>query len=1050
MTLLAAFKTLLYRYTQQEDIVVGSPIANRNRQEIEGLIGFFVNSLVLRTNLEGNLTFLELLKRVKTTTLEAYSHQDLPFEKLVEELHPERDLSKNPLFQVSFSLQNTPIEFLALPDLSLNLFEFDHDYAKVDLEFNLWQEQDNLQGKIIYSTDLFNEETITRLIGHFQILLEAIIVNPNQLISKLPILTQSEQQQLLMDWNHSLYSTLNPENNSLFHQLFEIQTQQTPNAIALIFNNQQLTYQQLNQKANQLAHYLQQLGVQLDNIVGICLDCSLDMMIGLLAILKAGGAYLPLDPSYPQERLQFMVKDTQVSLILTCSSLTNFQPEKSENLSIINLDQDWDIISQYSLDNPNTNLTLNHLAYLIYTSGSTGQPKGVLIEHRGLNHLIQAQKAVFNIQPHHRILQFASLSFDASIFEIVMALATGATLYLGSKETRLPGQNLIQFLQQNAITHVTLPPAVLSVLPKAHLRTLQTIIAAGEPCSAEIVQQWGVNRRFFNAYGPTEATVWSTVAEITNAKSMPPIGRPIPNTEIYILDPYLQPVPVGISGEIYIGGENLARGYLNRPNLTAESFINYQGKLVYKTGDLGRYRSDGNIGYMSRIDQQVKIRGFRIELTEIEAILRQHPTVKNVVVIADKNQQLIAYLVLNSNQPTNPEEFKNFLKKTLPNYMIPSAFIVLDSFPLTVNGKIDRQNLRNPVFQRNPVSKPRNETEKAIAKIWAAVLKLEQVGIDDNFFEVGGNSLLAVRLIAQINQQLQQNLTVSSLFLNPTISSLSKQLFSQQKSLPLNSPLVPIQPQGTKPPFFCIHPIFGVVFPYYELAFHLGQDQPFYGVQPLGFEDKNSPLNRIEDMATYYIKALQNLQPNGPYFLGGWSFGGVVAFEMAQQLLKAGEDVALLAIFDSPAPLAAYQPSGWETFNFILTTVVPDIFPFWLDYFNLLITVTHRSKSKNSNFQSLKNQILNESNLLPILRVYQANCQASLNYLPQIYPGKVTLFKSNQNRKINALDSTMGWHELAAEVEVHSIPGHHLNLLRKPNVKQLVEKLIEAIDKPIL
>ncbi|PSM49200.1 non-ribosomal peptide synthetase, partial [Chroococcidiopsis sp. CCALA 051] len=578
MTLLAAFQTLLHRYTGQEDIAVGSPIANRNRPEIEPLIGFFVNSLVLRTDLSGNLTFWELLGRVREVTLGAYAHQDLPFEKLVEELRPERDLSRHPLFSVAIALQNTPITALELPGLALSQFEFDSGTSRLDLEFHLWQTPAGLQGQIIYSTDLFDRSTIVRMLGHFQTLLEGIVADPHRRLADLPILTVVERQQLLVEWN------LTQQDYPLqcIHQLFEAQADKTPNAIAVVYKDEQLTYQELNYHSNQLASYLQTLGVAPEVKVGICVERSFLMMVGILGILKAGGAYVPLDPVYPSERLKFMLEDAQITILLTQQSLAplgkgGWGDRQSlaplgkgswGDLRSVYLDRDWEIIAQQSGENINSGGTAANLAYIIYTSGSTGHPKGVLVEHGGLCNLAQAQIRTFDLKPEHRILQFASLSFDASIFEIVMAWAVGATLYLVPEVARL-GSELISYLKYHAITHATLPPAVLKPLLPAQLPALQTLISAGETCSPEIAARWTSDRHFFNAYGLTETTVWSTIAEVSGSKDTT-IGRAIANTQIYILDAHLQPQPIGIPGEIYIGGVGLARGYLNRPELTAQ------------------------------------------------------------------------------------------------------------------------------------------------------------------------------------------------------------------------------------------------------------------------------------------------------------------------------------------------------------------------------------------------------------------------------------------------------------------------------------------------
>jgi amino acid adenylation domain-containing protein len=1105
MTLLAAFQTLLYRYTQQTDIAIGSPIANRNRSEIEGLIGFFVNNLVLRTDLSGNPKFVELLDRVREVALGAYAHQDLPFEKLVEELHPERNLSYHPLFQVAFSLQNTPIEVLELPGLTLSQLDFDNPSAKLDLEFHMWESSDGLRGQIIYSTDLFDDATITRMLGHFQILLEGVVANPEQRLCKLPILTNAEQHQLLVKFNNhqSKIKTQNSKIEQCFHQLFESQVEETPDAIALIFEDEQLTYRELNNRANQLARHLQQLGIVPDVLVGLCLERSIEMIVGLLAILKAGGAYLPLDPTYPQERLSFLVQDSQVSLLLTNSILAPLFKGDWGNLqhdiAVVCLDTEREIIAQQDQHNLTNTLTYDNLAYVIYTSGSTGKPKGVQIAHRGLSNLAEGQIKTFNVKQNNRILQFASLSFDASIFEIVMALRSGATLYLAKKEALLPGQPLIQLLQKNSITHVTLPPAVLAVLPTAELPALQTIIAAGEACSKDIVKRWLLSgRRFFNAYGPTETTVWATIAEISDDSITPPIGRPIYNTQIYILDVNLQPVPIGITGELYIGGEGLSRGYINRPDLTAEKFIinpfiyctetSDRVSKLYKTGDLGRYRPDGNIEFLGRIDEQVKIRGFRIELGEIEAVLSQHPGVREAVVIAREdasvNKRLVAYVVpddklINAEskiQNLKSEELRDRLKQKLPDYMIPSAFIVLDSLPITPNGKVDRLNLPAPDYSVSQTLDkefvaPRNPTESTVAKIWAEVLNIERVGIYDNFFDLGGDSLLSIRLMEQMQKQFERDIPLSSLFLNPTVETLANTIDSESDSQ-LWSPLVAIQPKGSNPPFFCVHPIFGVVFPYYELAYNLGTNQPFYALQPKGLDGDLTPLTNIKDMAAYYIEALRAVQPKGPYFLGGWSFGGLVAFEMAQQLQKAGHEVGLLAILDTAAPIPANKPSFWDGLKFLFTTAMRSLWPFFIDYVYLLVSgnkpkfpnlnkLFHKL-IKNESRQSIlgraalaslipdesKQRILNELTIRPMLRVFQANSEATLSYLPKVYQDNITLFKSSEKSGKFTGDATMGWSDLAAGgVEVKMVPGNHLTMLRKPHVTVLAEQLKNCIEK---
>jgi amino acid adenylation domain-containing protein len=1085
MTLLAAFQTLLHSYTQQDDITVGSPIANRNRSELEGLIGFFVNSLVLRTNFSGNPTFRELLNRVREVTLGAYAHQDLPFEKLVEELHPERDLSRHPLFQVVFSLQNTPIEALELPELKLSLLDFDSKTAKLDLEFHLWQDLETLKGQVVYSTDLFDDTTIKRMLGHFQTLLASIVVNPKQRLSDLTLLTARERQQLLIDWNDTQKSY---HCDKCFHQLFEAQVEQNPDAIALVFGDEHLSYKELNIRSNQLAHYLTKIGIETESLVGICVERMLEIIVAVLGILKAGGAYLPLDPSLPQERLNFILEDAQVSVMLTQEKLLKHFEEFSQ--PIICLDKDWAAITQHSQANPTNCVTSQNLAYVLYTSGTTGKPKGVLIEHRGLSNLVTAQIQTFNLRSSHRILQFASLSFDASIFEIAMALGTGATLCLANKESLLPGQALLHLLREKAITHVTLPPAVLAVLPIESLPTLQTIICAGEPCNEDIVKRWwSSSRRFFNAYGLTEATVWSTIAEIQSVSEKPPIGRSINNTKIYILDKHLQPVAIGVLGELYIGGDGLARGYLNRQELTSENFIpnpfhSQKGARLYRTGDLARYRADGNIEFLGRIDNQVKVRGFRIELSEIEATLCEHPNVQKAIVLAQENEfvdkYLVSYILPYIEVQNFPSLLRKFLKEKLPEYMIPKAFVLLDSLPLTTNCKVDidvlaSRDIPNQFIDEKFVA-PRNTIELTLAKIWSEILNVERVGIYDNFFELGGHSLLAISFLEQIHKQFERELPLSTLFLNPTIESLAIYLSSKTDALGW-SPLVPIQPAGSNPPIFCVHPIFGVVFPYYELAYHLGKNQPFYGLQPIGIDGK-TPLTRIEDMATHYIEALRRVQPQGPYYIAGWSFGSWIAFEMAQQLQKSGEEVALLAVLDTLAPIKSNVPSFGNSFKFFLTTVARYIWPFFLDYVSLISAPSQKRMKgllRSPNFKKLaqilkanlflhsilkqnitadlmteesKLRLLSELAIRPMLRVFFANNKAVLNYVPQVYPQRIHLFRTKVQSSIVKEDQSMGWNQLTVGgTEIHHIPGNHLTMLRKPHIQILAAKLKACIEK---
>ena len=796
MTLLAAFQTLLYRYTGQDDIIVGSPIANRNRSEIEGLIGFFVNTLVLRTDLSDNPTFRELLGRVREVALGAYAHQDLPFEKLVEALHPERDLSRNPMFQVMFILQNTPMATLELGGLTLNQLNVDWGIAMFDLTLSMRATEQGLMGFLEYNTDLFNAATISRMLDHFQTLLEGIVANPDQPIATLRLLTEAEWYQLLVEWNDTKVDYLE---DLCIHQLFEAQVERTSDATVVIFGDKQLTYRELNTKANQLAHYLRKCGVGPEVLVGIYVERSPEMVIGVLGILKAGGAYVPLDPSYPKERLVFMLEDTCVAVLLTQERLLEVLPE--HGTEVVCLDSDWEAITQESEENPINGASAENLAYVLYTSGSTGKPKGVAMSHRSLCNLIWWQLSS-KLPSGAKTLQFASLSFDVSFQEIFSTWCSGGTLVLISEELRRDAVGLLGYLTDKSVERLFLPFIALQQLAEVAdgqgpiPTSLREIITAGEQLqiTRPIVSLFSklTDCTLHNQYGPTEShvvTAFTLTGSPSGWPALPPIGRPIANTQIYLLDRNLQPVPVGVSGELYIGGDSLARGYLNRPELTAEKFISNPfsdeaGTHLYKTGDLARYLPDGNIEFLGRLDHQVKIRGFRIELGEIEAVLSQHLAVQETVVIVREDtpsdKRLVAYLVIKQEPFPTINELRSFLKEKLPDYMVPSAFMFLDALPLTPNGKVDRQALPAPDRVRPELEStfvaPRTPVEEVLAGIWAKVLGLEQVGIHDNFFELGGHSLLATQVISRLRDAFQVELPLRSLFEVPTVADLAERV----------------------------------------------------------------------------------------------------------------------------------------------------------------------------------------------------------------------------------------------------------------------------------
>lgn len=795
MTLLAAFKLLLYRYTQQTDIIVGTPIANRNRSEIEGLIGFFVNTLVLRTDLAGHPSFRELLGRVREVTLGAYTHQDLPFEQLVEELQPERDLSHNSLFQVMFILQNAPTETLQLPGLTISPLAVESQTANFDLTLSMVETEQGLSGWFEYNTDLFDASTISRMIGHFQTLLTGIVANPDQRLSELPILTATEKHQL-EEWNAKYLDV--PQ--QCIHTLFEVQVAQTPDAVAIAYLDEYLTYAQLNERTNQLAHYLQALGVKPEVVVGICIERSIDLIVAVLAILKAGGAYLPLDPAYPQARRAFMLADAQVSILLTQPHLLT----SSDHNQVICLDKTtWEQIACEAKENPKSTVIPDNLAYVIYTSGSTGKSKGVMVAHRSLVNAYYAWEEAYQLRKVNCHLQMASFSFDVFAGDLVRALCSGGKLVLCPRDFLLEPQKLYHLMLQQQVDCAEFVPGVLRNLieyleqSQQHLDWMQLLICGSDSWYINEYEKFqkfcNPKTRLINSFGLTEATIDSSYFEVDtidlSVEQLVPIGKPFANTQIYLLDNALQPVPVGVTGEIYISGSALARGYLHQPDLTAQKFIPHvfsknPSDRLYKTGDIGRYLPNANIELLGRIDNQIKIRGFRIELGEIEAALRQYPGVREAVVIVREdtpNQpNLVAYIVTSTFQKFNLQtsELRKFLQTRLPNYMVPSAFIELKKLPLTPNGKIDRRALPVPTIQelKAGFTPPRNAIEQTLANIWQEILNIEKIGIYNNFFELGGHSLLTTRLMLQIRSVFQVDLPLRVLFESPTIASLGESI----------------------------------------------------------------------------------------------------------------------------------------------------------------------------------------------------------------------------------------------------------------------------------
>ncbi len=1121
-TLLAAFNILIYRYTDTNDIVVGSPISSHDDLSVS-----FVNAVVLRTNMSGNPSFQKLLSQVKKIVSAAIVHQDVPFEILVEELLPQRELSYSPLFQVMFVLEeDTSLQNVDLSNLTASPWVLENNEGKFDLVLFLKQDGKEIQGKWIYNADLFDAETIDRLKGHFQILLEGIVANPEQSISELPLLTEKEERQLLVDWNN--IQTEYPQNGCI-HHWFEKQVETTPDRVAVTYKDQQLSYRELNNQANQLANHLIVLGVRPDTLVGICVERSLEMIVGILGILKAGGAYVPLDPNTPRDRLDHILSDARVTILLTQSTLLNDLPACEQNIC---LDSDNHIFSQYSQSNPSSNADSDNLAYIIYTSGSTGKPKGVLVSHNNVIRLFTSTEPWYNFHSGDVWTLFHSFAFDFSVWEIWGALFYGGRIiivpYLVCRDTK----EFHKLLISEKVTILNQTPSAFYQLIEVDKcsnsleeLSLRLVIFGGEALNLSNLKPWFElhGDRFpqlVNMYGITETTVHVTyrpltIADVKATGSL--IGRPIPDLQIYLLDRYQQPVPIGVCGEIYVGGAGVGKGYWQRDSLTQERFISNKfskdpnGRL-YKSGDLARYLNDGSLEYLGRIDDQVKIRGFRIELGEIESVLCQHPIVDRVVVIARENAQgdknLVAYITRNSEESPQVSEFRQFLQDKLPYYMVPSFFVVLNKLPLTSNGKVDRKALPAPTIESSPLiidpfkpqdenqknlairpttsitsnpkqSEPRNSREKILVDIWEKILGLDNIGIHDNFFLLGGHSLSSVRLVAEIEKNFNCKFPLSSFFEIGTIAEIS-QWISEQPSeatpvedlvkgvsledyralLSLSAGMrgsrigkrgliinVLPESQTKEQPFIWIGEV--------KTGKKLNLNQPLHVMPGASLSPSmNSHKDYVSAIASLLVDELLSLQPYESYSLGGWCYNGLVALEMAQQLNKLGKKVNLLVLVDVSTRAKLYR--SFHALNLKLGTL-----RFHLSRISKL--------SLKEKWQYIVLRMVNKGGDSQYVEVaeepadlelgIEALTKAFKNYIPDAYRGRVLLIVGTEQivhgqKDIKYFDLSWlfpykGWEKLLkGKVYLSKIECDHLELMDEPYCKLVGEIIQNTVNLP--
>lgn len=906
--LLAGFMVLMSRIGRSQDLCIGIPTAGRVRQDLEGLIGCFINTLVIRARPTPGKSFRDFLWQVWQTCLSAYEHQNLPFEKLVEVMNPDRHLSRPPLAQVLFQYSTLEPRTLALPGLDITPLERPEERARYDLEIDLLQCSRTIRGGVVYNRDLFEPESIRRLCQYYLVLLRGIVESPDQHIDKLSLLSEHDEQTLFK-WSHET-SVPYPKHETI-QELFEARARRSPHHVALVFETRMLTYGELNEAANRVAHALIERGIGADTPVPICVERSLELIIGLLGVLKAGGAYVPLNPDDPEARLTFLLKDSGAPLLLATTRLSKRLPEFTGPR--LDLD-DLDTLGQQPTCNPGVRCRSEQLAYIAYTSGSTGQPKGVEIPHRAVLRLVH-DSHICRLGPDRVFLQFASPSFDAATFEIWGALLHGSRLVVAPHGHQALDR-LASIISEHRVTTAWLTAGLFNRIVDTDVTVLQGIedlLIGGEVLSPNHVTkalQVLSNTAIINGYGPTENTTFTSTYRIPVEQDQEaiPIGRPIANTRVYILDEHLKPQPIGIPGELWVGGDGLARGYFHRPTLTAERFVEVEvfgrRERLYRTGDLARWRSDGNLEFLGRLDHQIKIRGFRIEPGEIEGFLQSHPDVGEAFVIAHEDhpgdKRLVAYVVPKKNGPDIGPALRRALTKQLPDYMIPTAFVALDALPLTPNGKVDHKALPKPppCVIHSSASDPQDLLEMRLLQIWMRLFKNPTIGVEDNFFELGGHSLLAVQFAADAEQLLGKQVPIASLFHASTIRSLADLLRKDLELAPWTS-LVPLQPCGSKPPFYFVHGVGGHVYPFVDLAQRLDPDQPIYGIQTVDCYGDVRRHTSVEAMAAHYVEEIRSFQPEGPYYLGSHSNGGWIAYEMAQQLIQQGQTVRMLALLDT-------------------------------------------------------------------------------------------------------------------------------------------------------
>jgi amino acid adenylation domain-containing protein len=1065
MVLLTIFKALLFRYTRQSDIVVGTPVSTRNQVELEKLIGCFINTLVLRTEVAKGATTRDLLARVRATVLESLNHADIPLEILLSEVVTTRDLSHTPLFQVAFILQNTP---------AASEYEVVSGGATLDMTLYMWDSDGGIGGSIEYNSALYNSETIARFAGCFETLAAEMAHQPDLAMERLPVLTAAQEAA----WFDGYSGPALPFPNVCTHQWVDKQASETPDAIAVVCDDVQLTYRELSERSNRLAHRLQELGVGQESLVAVCLNRSAELAVAPIAVWKAGGAYVPLDPEFPRDRLAFMLEDSRASVLITESKLLDRLPSNLPKL--ICLDGDRDILKDASSHAPASLATPENLAYVLYTSGSTGKPKGVEIQHRSLVNFLASMQRQLGISRSDRLLAVTTFSFDIAGLELYLPLVSGAQVVIAPRAAALDPAALARLLTGSSIHIMQATPVTWRLLLESGWQGTPglRILCGGEALMPDLAEKLvATGAEVWNLYGPTETTIWSTLQRITSQDQRIPIGRPIANTQVHLLDEYGQPVPPGMAGELCIGGDGLARGYLRREELTSERFITssfHAGKRLYRTGDLARMLPNGHLDYKGRVDHQVKVRGFRIELGEIEAALEQQGDVSQAVVVVREDnpgdQQLTAYMTMRGHVIPDSKVLRKSLLTFLPEYMLPSAFIQIDSFPLTPNRKVDRKALLAPEYGRHPMLdplsikdgsatrdthasgndlssnrhvSPRNDIELTMAEIWSDVLSLQKVSVLDNFFEVGGHSLHAMRLISRLRTAMDMDLPLRCIFIHPTISELSSHIsyepathsYRYTSELPKWRCLVPVQPKGRRPPLFLVA---GYTNPddtlllMSQLIAYLGMDQPLFGLRPRWIEG-NEDYATVEEVAREFLAELRTVQPKGPYLLGGHCVGGIAALEVAQLLFEEGEEVKMMVFLDTERPSTA-------------RTFLAELYFFRKrvgHIVEVISEIVHASRSARSDMiRKVIHRKFKERD-----RFYESKVgyrRLLYSHTPKHYPGRITLIVNEEQARF---EKDLGWTGIArGGLDVHTVSGDHFTVMES-HANEVAQAILSAMGE---